>query len=123
MLIVGTLGMPSHADLHAFNRMAMTAGFLGDDRSAGCRPLLRDVYKIAQRLRVSRHAPYRVGAPLVQEHRCIQGVALGGLEAGVTDDAAQLFFRGAVRGASCLDDVLLEHDRADIITTKAQAHL
>ena len=32
----------------------------------------------------------------VQEHRAVERVALDGLEAGVADDAAQLFFGGAV---------------------------
>jgi len=43
---------------------------------------------------------------LVKEHGAVEGVALDGLEAGVADDAAQLFFGGAVTGTGCLDDVL-----------------
>jgi hypothetical protein len=39
-------------------------------------------------------------APLVQEILAVEGVALGGAEAGVANDSAELFFCGAV-GHAC----------------------
>jgi hypothetical protein len=43
---------------------------------------------------------------VVQEHGAVEGVALDGLEAGVADDSAQLFFGGAVTGSGSFDYVL-----------------
>ena len=53
----------------------------------------------------------------------IERVALRGLEAGVADDAAQLFFGGAVGDAGGAHHVLFQHDRAHVVAAEAQAHL
>ena len=60
---------------------------------------------------------------LVEEHGAVEGVALDGLEAGVADDSAQLFFGGAVAGAGGLHDVLFEHDGAYVVAAEVEAQL
>ena len=67
----------------------------------------------------------RAGAwtALIQKHRAVERVALDGLEAGVADDAAQLFFGGAVRGAGRADDIFFEHDRTHVVTAEVEAEL
>ena len=40
---------------------------------------------------------------LIQKHGAVEGVALDWFEAGVANDAAQFFFRGAVTGAGGFD--------------------
>ena len=65
----------------------------------------------------------RYEAALIEEHGAVEGVALDGLEAGVADDAAEFFFRGAVAGAGGFDDVLFEHDGAYVVAAEAQAQL
>ena len=47
---------------------------------------------------------------LVEEVLPVQRIALRGTEAGIADDAAELFFGGAVGHARGADDVLFEHD-------------
>jgi hypothetical protein len=47
---------------------------------------------------------------LIQKHSPIQRVALDRLEAGVADDSAEFFFRGAVTGARGLNYILFQHD-------------
>jgi len=60
---------------------------------------------------------------LVHEVLVIQRVALGGAEAGVADDAAQLLFRGAVGDAGGAHHVLLKHHRTDVVAAEAQTEL
>ena len=60
---------------------------------------------------------------LVQEVLAVEGVALGGAEAGVADDAAEFFFGGAVGDAGGADYVFFDHDRPDIVAAEAEAHL
>src|SRR5256885_678885 len=60
---------------------------------------------------------------LDQEELCVQRVALRGAEAGVADDVAQLFFRGAIGGAGGADYVFFEHHRPNVVAAEAQAHL
>src|ERR1039458_9343251 len=62
-------------------------------------------------------------AVLVQEHRAIECVALDRLEAGVADDSAQFFFRGAVAGAGGAHPVLFQHDRTHIVAAEVEAQL
>ena len=57
----------------------------------------------------------------IQKHGPVEGVALDGLEAGVADDAAKLFFGGAVRGAGGLDHVLFEHHRTYVVAAEMKA--
>ena len=59
----------------------------------------------------------------VQKVSAIKGIALFRNEAGIADDAAQLFFAGAVVRAGRGDDVLLDHDAAHIVAAEAQAKL
>ncbi len=60
---------------------------------------------------------------LVEEHGAVERVALNGFESGVANDAAQLFFCGAVGSTGCFHDVLFQHDRADVIAAEAQTKL
>ena len=60
---------------------------------------------------------------LVEEILAIQGVALGGAEAGVADDAAQLFFCRAVGYACGSHYILFQHHRAYVVAAEAQACL
>jgi hypothetical protein len=62
-------------------------------------------------------------ASLVQEVLAVQRVALGWAEAGVADDAAQLFFGGAVGYACGSYYIFFEHYRAYVVAAEAQAHL
>ena len=55
---------------------------------------------------------------LIQEVLPIERIALGWAEAGIPDDAAQLFFGGAVGHARGADYVFFEHDRADVIAAE-----
>ena len=59
----------------------------------------------------------------VQEKFRVQGVALGGTETGIADDAPQLFFRGAIANPGRPHHVLLDHHRAYIVAAEAQAGL
>ena len=70
-------------------------------------------------------APAQVGpgnrdtkAELVQEHRAVEGVALDGFEAGVTDDSAQLFLGGAVTRAGGSDYIFFQHYGAYVVATE-----
>ena len=53
-----------------------------------------------------RSSRNRTRAYLIQKHGAIERIALDGLEARIADDAAQLFFGGAVTGARGFDDIL-----------------
>jgi hypothetical protein len=57
----------------------------------------------------------------IQKHRPVERIALDGLEAGVADDSAQLFFRGAVTRARGLDYILFQHHRAYIVAAEVEA--
>ena len=57
---------------------------------------------------------------LVEEHGSVEGVALDGFEAGVADNAAELFFRGAVAGACRFDHILFEHDGAYVVAAEVK---
>jgi len=46
--------------------------------------------------RATRQGRKHSGVALIQEHRPVKRIPLDGLEAGVADDAAQFFFRGAI---------------------------
>jgi len=63
------------------------------------------------------------GAASVQEESAIQRVPLPWDEAGVADDAAELFFGGAVVGAGGGDDVLLDHDAAHVVAAETETEL
>jgi len=64
----------------------------------------------ASALTLNRRLPARSALvaifALIQEHRPIQRIPLHRFEAGVADDAAQLFFGCAVRRSGGFDDVL-----------------
>src|SRR5215469_4830031 len=60
---------------------------------------------------------------LIQEICPIQGVPLHGTKPRIADDAAKFLFGGAVGYAGGAHDVFFEHDAADVVTAKAQAHL
>ena len=60
---------------------------------------------------------------LLQRIRPVQGIALGGDEAGVRDDAAKLGFVGAVADAGGINYVFFDQDAADIIRAELQTHL
>ena len=45
----------------------------------------------------------------------VEGVALGGAEAGVADDAAELFFSRAIVDAGGADYILFKHHRANVV--------
>src|SRR6185369_9501412 len=60
-------------------------------------------------------------ARLVEKHGAVEGVALDGPEAGVTDDAAEFFFCCAVAGAGGLDHVLFEHDGTYVVSAEVEA--
>src|SRR5436309_6626268 len=60
---------------------------------------------------------------LLQQIGAIQRVALGGNEAGVGNDAAQLAFVGAVFHAGGEHHVLFDQDAPDVIGPELQAHL
>lgn len=53
----------------------------------------------------------------------VEGVALGGEEAGVVDDAAKLFFVGAATDSGGIDYVFFDENAADIISAELQADL
>src|SRR5438445_13774932 len=53
----------------------------------------------------------------------VESVALGGYEAGVGDDAAELGFVGAVFHAGGEDNIFFDEDAADIIGAELQADL
>ena len=57
----------------------------------------------------------------VKKHRPIERVPLHGLEAGVADDAAQLFLRRAVRCTGGLHHILFEHHRAYVVAAEVEA--
>ena len=59
----------------------------------------------------------------VEEVSPVERVALLGDEARVADHAPQLFFGGLVVGARCRDDVLFDHDAANIVAAEAQSEL
>jgi hypothetical protein len=59
----------------------------------------------------------------VQKISAIQGIPLRGPESGITNDAPQLLFRGAVGDARRADDIFFQHHRTDIISPETQAHL
>jgi hypothetical protein len=63
------------------------------------------------------------GHPLVQEVLPIEGVALGGAEARIADDAAQLFFGGAIVHARGSDYIFFQHHRPHVVAAEAEAHL
>src|ERR1041385_6906213 len=60
---------------------------------------------------------------LLQRVGPVQGVALGGDETGVGDDAAELGFVGAVANAGGVHDVFFDQDTANIVGAKLQADL
>src|SRR4051812_33189873 len=60
---------------------------------------------------------------LIEEVLPVKSVPLRRTEAGVADHAAELFFRGAVRGSGCLDHVFFQHDGADVIASEPESHL
>src|ERR1022692_1076841 len=66
---------------------------------------------------------WRPGPTSIQEIGAVQRVALFGNEAGVADDAPQLFFAGVVMCAGGGDHVLLDHDAAHVVAAEAQADL
>src|SRR5580698_3511954 len=72
---------------------------------------------------MSKYKKIRPRKFLVQKHRSIERVALHRLESRIANDAAQLFFRSAIRGSCCLYDIFFEHDGADIVAAEAQAQL
>src|SRR5579863_9065813 len=53
----------------------------------------------------------------------VQGVALGGDEAGVGDDAAEFGFVGAVADASGVHDIFFDQNAADVVGAELQADL
>ncbi len=59
-------------------------------------------------------------ALVVEEEGAVEGVALGGTEAGVADDAAEVLFGDAVGGARSAG---LERDGAEVVAAEAQGHL
>ena len=60
---------------------------------------------------------------LVQEVLPIQRISLRGAEARIADDAAQLFFGGAVGHAGGSHYIFFQHHRAYVVAAEAQAHL
>lgn len=58
-----------------------------------------------------------------QDVGAIEGVALGGEEAGVVDDAAELLFVGAPADTGSVDDVFFDEDAADVVGAELQADL
>src|SRR5215470_2871448 len=59
----------------------------------------------------------------LQRVRPVERVALGGDEAGIGDDTAELRFVGAVADAGGVDDIFFDEDAADVVGTELQAHL
>ena len=59
----------------------------------------------------------------VQKVSAIERVPLDGLESGIANDAAQLFFGRTVGDAGCPYNVLFKHDRAYVIAAKLQTEL
>src|SRR5260370_21765918 len=53
----------------------------------------------------------------------VKGIALGGDEAGVGDDAAEFAFVGAVFNAGGEDHVFFDEDAADVVGAELQADL
>src|SRR5580698_2659960 len=72
---------------------------------------------------MSKYKKIRPRKFLVQEHRSIERVTLHGLESRIANDAAQLFFRGAIRGPRCFYNIFFEHNGADIVAPETQAQL
>ena len=70
---------------------------------------------------MSKYKKIRPRKFLVQKHRSIERVTLHGLESRIANDAAQLFFRSAIRGSCCLYDIFFEHDGADIVAAEVEA--
>src|SRR5215475_9189681 len=60
---------------------------------------------------------------LVEEVRPVQCVALHGLEPGVADNPAKLFFGCAIRDTCRSHNIFFEHDGADVVAAETQAHL
>jgi len=60
---------------------------------------------------------------LIEKISPVKRVALFGNEAGVTDDVAEIFFRGGESGARLRHHILLDHDTADIVAAEAEAGL
>src|ERR1039458_5877883 len=90
---------------------------------------LREPVACAVRASLAKGGFWRTRAGLearptsIQEIGAVQRVALFGNEAGVADDAPQLFFAGVVVRAGGGDHVLLDHDAAHVVATEAQAEL
>src|SRR4029077_1306893 len=62
-------------------------------------------------------------ARLLQRVRAVEGVALGGDEAGVGDDAAEFAFVGAILHAGGEHDVFFDEDAADVVGAELQTDL
>jgi hypothetical protein len=62
-------------------------------------------------------------ALLIKEVRPVERIPLHWFEAGVADDAAKLFFRGAIGYTGGADYVFFEHHGADVVAAEAQAEL
>src|SRR6516162_7815093 len=60
---------------------------------------------------------------LIQEEFLVQRVTLGGTKTGIAYDASQLLFGGAIAHPGRTYDILLDHDRSNVVAAKAQSHL